>query len=151
MEIMQEIKRSEELLNKSLREINDKGELNNASLDILGKTIDAVKDICEIKEKDNPSYGHGGMWTAEGSYGRMPYGRRDGDGDGRYNESYRGYDGYGNRGYGENYGDYGNRGSYGRMYGHNEDIVEKLRRDMRNASNDQERDYIRKLIRQYEE
>ena len=108
-------------------------------------------DMPYVYRKDNPSYGHGGMWTAEGSYGRMPYGRRDGDGDGRYNESYRGYDGYGNRGYGESYGDYGNRGSYGRMYGHNEDIVEKLRRDMRNASNDQERDYIRKLIRQYEE
>ncbi len=36
------------------------------------------------------------------------------------------------------------------MYGHNEDMVEKLRKDMQNASSEQEREYIRKLIRQYE-
>lgn len=148
---MRELQRTEELLHKGLKEINDKGELNNASLDTLGKALDAIKDLCEIKEKENPSYGHRGEWTAEGSYGRMApeyrwYGRRDGDGDGRYYEGYRG-DSYGNRDYGNR--DYGNR-DYGRMYGHNEDMVEKLRKDMQNASSEQEREYIRKLIRQYE-
>ena len=137
MEMMHELYRTEELLNKGLKEINDKGELNNASLDVLGKTLDAVKDLCEIKEKDNPSYGRG-MWTSEGFYGRMPdyrgYGRRDGDGDGRYYEGDRG-------------NSYGERG---RMYGHNEDIVEGLRRDMQNAKNEEEREYIRKMIRKYE-
>ena len=151
MEIMQELHRTEELLKKGLKEINDKGELNNASLDVLGKTLDAVKDMCEIKEKENPSYGnhHGGMWTAEGSYGRMMpmygAGRRgmDGDGDGRYYEG-RGYDGYGNNS-GGNYGNnYGNN-SYG-----NQDIIESLRRDMQNASSEQEREYIRNMIRKYE-
>ncbi len=65
----------------------------------------------------------------------------DSDGDGRY------YEGYGSRG-----GDYGDRSYRGseRMYGHNEDMVEKLRKDMQNASSEQEREYIRKLIRQYE-
>lgn len=145
MELMHELHRTEELLHKGLKELNDKGDLNNASLDILGKTLDAVKDLCEIKEKDNPSYGRG-MWTSEGSYGRMmpnyrTYGRRDGDGDGRY---YEGYHGYGERG--DNYGDR----SYGRMYGHNEDIVEGLRRDMQNAKSEEEREYIRKMIRKYE-
>lgn len=92
---MKELERTEEMLHKSLKEINDKGDYNNISLDIIGKTVDALKDICKIKE-ENRSYGHG-EWTAEGNYGRM-FGRsRDGDGDGRYYEGrydnrYRGYD-----------------------------------------------------------
>lgn len=157
MEVMQELKRTEELLHKGIKEINDKGDLNNASLDILGKTLDAYKDLCEIKEKDNPSYGR----SYRGYEGYEGYGARrgrDGDGDGRYNESYRGYEGrgYEGRGYGENYGNrgygdnYGNRGGYGRMYGHNEDIVEGLRKDMQNAKSEEEREYIRKMIRKYE-
>ena len=146
---MKELERTEEMLHKSLKELNDKGDYNNTSLDIVGKVVDALKDVYEIKEKENRSYGHGhGEWTAEGSYGRMwpdysYYGRRDGDGDGRYYEGY--HDSYGNRG--ENYG---NRGNYGRMYGHNEDIVEGLRRDMQNAKSEEEREYIRKMIRKYE-
>lgn len=148
---MKELQRTEELLHKGLKEINDKGELNNASLDTLGKALDAMKDLCEIKEKENPSYGRGGEWMAEGSYRRMApeyrwYGRRDGDGDGRYYEGYHG-DSYGNRDYGNR--DYGNR-DYGRMYGQNEDMVEKLRRDMNNATSEREREYIRKLLKQYE-
>ena len=137
---MYELHRTEELLHKGLKEINDKGELNNASLDVLGKTIDAIKDLCEIKESENPSYGnrHGGMWTAEGSYGRM-YGRRDGDGDGRYYEGRshegRSYDGHSYEGHDNN------------SYGH---IVESLRRDLQNASSEQEREYIRNMIRKYE-
>ena len=144
MEMMNELHRTEELLQKGLKEINNKGELNNASLDILGKTLDAVKDLCEIKERENPSYGnhHGGMWNAEGTYGRMMpmYGRRDGDGDGRYYEG-RGYDGYGRNDYGRN----GNN-----SYGNNQEIIDSLRRDMNNASSEQEREYIRNLIRKYE-
>jgi len=148
--IMHELERAEELLEKGLKELNDKGEVTNVSIDLMGKTLDNIKDLCEIKEKKNPSYGHGGMWTAEGSYGRMMpyYGRRDGDGDGRYYEGRY----MGDNRYGENYGNYGDgRGNeYGRMYGRNEDMVEKLRKDMQNASSEQEREYIRKLIRQYE-
>ena len=153
---MRELERTEELLHKGLKEINDKGDYNNVSLDIIGKTVDTLKDICEIKDDSNKSYGrHGGEWTAEGTYGRMfpMYGAgqrgMDGDGDGRYYEGSR-YHGYGNSG--ESYsGNYGNRGGYGRMYGHgNEDMVERLRRDMQNAQSEQERDYIRRLLRQYE-
>lgn len=124
---MHELHRTEELLIKGLKELNDKGELNNNSLEVLGKTLDAVKDLCEIKEKSGESYGSSGMWTAEGSYGRY-YGNDRHD---------RMYD---NRRYGE-----------GRMYyGHNEDMVERLRRDLQNASSESEREYIRKLLRQYE-
>lgn len=90
---MKELERTEELLHKSLKELNDKGDYNNATLDMAGKVIDALKDIHMIREKENPSYGRGG-WTAEGSYGR-DYGRRDGDGDGRYYEGrYGRYDRY---------------------------------------------------------
>lgn len=92
-----ELERTEEMLHKSLKELNDKGDLNNMSIDLLGKTVDALKDICEIKEKENHSYGRGG-WSAEGSYGNYGAGRRgmDGDGDGRYYEGrYGRYDGYG--------------------------------------------------------
>lgn len=149
MELMNELHRTEELLQKGLKEINNKGELNNASLDILGKTLDAVKDLCEIKEKENPSYGRRGMWEADGSYGRMyNAGRRgrDGDGDGRYYEGYRGNEGYGrNDGYGRN--EYGRSGG---SYGDNQEIIDSLRRDMNNASSEQEREYIRKMIRKYE-
>lgn len=147
---MHELHRTEELLNKGLKEINDKGELNNSSLDVLGKTLDAIKDLCEIKADDeNRSYGghHGGMWTAEGSYGRrMPeygrmYGRRDGDGDGRYYEGYYGNESYGNDSYGR---DRGNN-----SYGHNQ-MIEGMKRDLQNASSEQEREYIRNMIRKYE-
>ena len=70
-------------------------------------------------------------------------GRRgmDGDGDGRYHEGrYRGYEGYGERS--ENYGN--------RNYGHNEEMIESLRRDMQNANSEQEKEAIRKLIHKYE-
>ena len=95
-----ELERTEEILHKSLKELNDKGDLNNMSIDLLGKTVDALKDISEIKEKESHSYGRGG-WTAEGSYGA---GRRgmDGDGDGRYYEG--------------RYGRYDRYDNYGRMY-----------------------------------
>ena len=86
---MNEIERTEEMLHKSLKELNDKGDYNATSLDIIGKTVDALKDLSEIKSKDNPSYGRG-MWSADGYYGR-DYGRRDGDGDGRYYEGRHDY------------------------------------------------------------
>lgn len=147
MKWMQELERTEDHLTKSLKELNDKNTYDNVTLDLVGKTLDAMKDLCKLKEEENPSYGRGGMWTAEGSYnGMIPnmYGRRDGDGDGRYYEGRSVH-------YGNNYnGNYGNRGSYNGMYGHNEDMVEKLRRDMQNAQSESERDYIRRLLRQYE-
>ena len=178
MEMMHELHRTEELLQKSLKELNDKGDLNNQTLDLLGKTLDAVKDLCEIKESENPSYS--GMWNAEGSYGRRyGAGRRgmDRDNDGRYYEGYgerggegygRGGEGYGRSGggYGENrgggygesrggggsYGE-GRGGGYGNRYGDgssNQEIIESLRRDLNNASSEQEREYIRGMIRKYE-
>lgn len=94
---MNEIERTEEMLHKSLKELNDKGDYNATSLDIIGKTVDALKDVCEIKGmEEGASYGRN-MWSERG-YGR-DYGRRDGDGDGRYYEGrYRGYEGYGEYG-----------------------------------------------------
>ena len=72
-----------------------------------------VKDICEMK--DNPSYGHGGMWTAEGYYGK------------RYDDRHDDY-----------------------RYGNHRELVDSLHRDLQNASSEQEREYIRNMIRKYE-
>ena len=75
MKWMQELERTEDHLTKSLKELNDKNAYDNVTLDLVGKTLDAMKDLCKLKEEENPSYGRGGMWTAEGSYngynGRM--------------------------------------------------------------------------------
>ena len=81
-----ELDRPEEMLIRSLKEVNDKGEYNNVTLDIIGKTVDALKDICKIREDSNKSYGghHSGEWTAEGSYGRMPYDWHENRYDRRY-------------------------------------------------------------------
>lgn len=98
MDNTKELERTEEMLRKSLKELNDKGDLNNMSIDLVGKTVDALKDICEIKEKESGmSYGRGGYNGYGENYGARR--GRDGDGDGRYYEGrYRGYEGYGEYG-----------------------------------------------------
>lgn len=97
MKWMQELERTEDHLTHSLKELNNKNGYDNATLDLVGKTLDAMKDLCKLKEEENPSYGRGGMWNAEGYYNG--YGRRDGDNDGRYYEGRnRGYDSYGEYG-----------------------------------------------------
>lgn len=80
--------------------------------------------------------------TAEGSYGRrMPeyYGRmfggHDWDGDDRHYEGHHYYD---------------DRRIDGRMYGRNQDIIDSLHKDLQNATSEQEREYIRNMIRKYE-
>jgi len=98
MKWMQELDRTEDHLTQSLKELNNKNSFDNVTLDLVGKTLDAMKDLCKLKE-ENPSYGRGGMWNAEGYYSGMNYGRRDGDNDGRYYEGRnRGNDGYGEYG-----------------------------------------------------
>ena len=47
--IMDELDRTEELLLKGLREINEKGELNASALEVLGNTLDGIKDLYEIR------------------------------------------------------------------------------------------------------
>jgi len=99
-ELSMELSRTEHLLCKGLKEINDKGTLNMQSLEVLDKIADIALDISKVSKED-------------GSFIRFyddGYGRRRRDSMGRYTEGYNageanGYnrDGY-NRGYGrDNY------------------------------------------------
>lgn len=104
-----------EMVDKELREITKRGELDDMSLEHTYKLVDIAKDICEIEEKESgyserymgyPYMMEGGSSRA-GRYSREGYSRdgysRDGysmrqgrDSMGRYsrdysNNSYRGY------------------------------------------------------------
>jgi len=128
--IMDELDRTEELLHKSLKEINDKGDLNAASLEVLGETLDGIKDLYQLKGT--------GMDMIE-QYGyserRSPY----------YSSRSYGYPG-GNSGY--------SRGGYAHndypRYSGADPYMDDLHRRMETAKNDAEREVIRNLIKDYE-
>jgi hypothetical protein len=150
-DIRETLDTSEKMICKVLNEINDKNDLNASNLELLGEATDALKDIYSIREK----------MEGGGSYERyMPiymgdgYGRRRRDSMGRfmddgYDRGYNGYDhdGY-NRNYRENYNaDYGNYRADN--YGHSkEEEKEFLRWKMQNATNEQERESIRRKLEQ---
>ena len=135
--ILMEVDRTDELLHRSLKEINDKGDLTQQSLEVLGNVLDAIKDSCEIHEKsewsEDRSYGRNsyGRWEADGSYDMMS-GRRDSRG--RYAPRSYGYDHYDSRSYD----------------GHKDAYTEDLERQMSNAKSEQEREVIRRMIRERE-
>lgn len=117
--IMDELDRTEELLYKGLKEINDKGDLNAQSLEVLGETLDGVKDLCEIKGK--------GIRMIEEYSGRYDRGRFS-RGDWHDGRSYEG------RSYtdGHSYAD--------------DPYLADLHRKMESAKSDTERDVIRNMI-----
>lgn len=132
--IMDELDRTEEMLYKGLKEINDKGELNAQSLEVLGETLDNVKDLCEIKGK--------GIQMMD------EYGYSQRDGRGRYSRN----DGYWHDG--RSYDDgmsYADGRSYtdGRSYA-DDPYLADLHRKMENAKSDSERDIIRNMIMERE-
>ena len=128
-DIRETLETSERMLCKGISEINEKGELNNANLQILGQAVDALKDIYSIKEKmESGSYER---YMSEG------YGRRMRDSRGRYMDD----------GYSREYSRY--ESDYGTNYGHgNEEEREFLRWKMQNASSEQEREKIRRKLEQ---
>ena len=135
-DIMETLDKAEKMLCKGIDEINQKGELNASSLEMLGSATDALKDIYSVREKMDG-----------GSYERyMPrymddgYGARRRDSRGRYMN-----DGYMRDGY-ERY-DYSNyrAGNYGYS---NADEKEFLRWKMQNATNEQEREMYRRKLEQ---
>ena len=101
-ELKMELKKTEHLLCKGLKEINDKGTLNMQSLEVLDKIADIALDISKVTKESEDSFSR---FYDDG------YGRRRRDSMGRFTEGYNageanGYnrDGY-NRGYGrDNYG-----------------------------------------------
>lgn len=135
-DIRETLDRSEKMLCKGINEINDKGELNAANLELLGEAVDALKDIYSIKEKMD-----GG-----GSYERyMPPYMSDGYSRGRRRDSMGRYmdDGYSNDGVYRN--EY--RGDYRMSYGHEgEEDKDYLKWKMQNATSDQEREMYRRKL-----
>lgn len=137
-DIMETLDRAEKMLCKGIDEINQKGELNASSLELLGNATDALKDIYSVKEK-----------MEGGSYERyMPrymddgYGARRRDSRGRYMN-----DGYMRDGYNRYNADYSNYGTD--SYGHSdEEEKEYLRWKMQNAKSEQEREMYRRKLEQ---
>jgi hypothetical protein len=137
-DIMETLDKAEKMLCKGIDEINQKGELNASSLELLGNATDALKDIYSIKEK-----------MQGGSYERyMPY-MDDGYSRGRMRDSRGRYmnDGYMRDGYNRYNADYSNYRAD--SYGHSdEEEKEYLRWKMQNAKNEQEREMYRRKLEQ---
>lgn len=147
MHKMQMYESLRDMLEREVTEIEKKGDLNEQSLDHLYKLMTAIKvaDKCIDREKEE----QGG--SSFGSYARRG---RDGDSDGRYNESResresrdswgrsrdRSYDSYGS------YGSYDSYGSYGNSRDAKREMVDKLTMLMEKAGNEQERNAIMDCI-----
>ena len=161
-----------DMLEREVSGIEKKGVLDIQSLDNLHKLMASIDSIDECIEREKGgemsynsygrrSYGGGsydGMsgrmapWAYDGSYGRGSYEDgmsnarrgRDGDGDGRYNESRESRD---NFRYSQNRGG----GSYENAYGYSRDsakkkMVEKLTTLMDDTMSEQERNAIKDCI-----
>lgn len=128
-----------EMIDKGIDEIVSKGVFNKETACLAGDLVDMRKDIVTIEAMGESGYsGYRPHWD-DG----MSYARRDGDGDGRYYESRRRYNSYGGS---YNDGSYARRNSYERGYSGRDQMVEHLEMAMQQATNDQEREAIRRLI-----
>ena len=137
---MRKLENLRDTLCEELEKVAKKESISTEDLDIIDKLAHAIKNIDKIMYDD--SYDGGGYYF--GSYGRGSYDSydsyarrgRDGDGDGRYNEG-RSRD----RGYSRDYS------RDGRSMDHMRD---KLERMMSEASNDKERETLRRVMNQME-
>lgn len=137
-EYMELLDASEKMLYKGIREINQKGDLNSASLEMLGEVVDAIKDIHEIKDHEMNGGSYERMMPVYDYYGRRGYG----------NDGYGGMDEYGRRRdsmgrYMDGRGDI--RGSYRHEGDEDKDYLEWK---MRNAQSEQEREMYRRKLDQ---
>lgn len=133
-----------DMLCDELEEIAKKKELTTNSLEVIYKSVDVLKDIKTIEsmEQEYPSEGYsrdGGY--SQGYYNRMPFYMYDDMGMSHEGNSYA-------RGRGSN----ARRDSMGRYAdgyarnGYSGDTKEELRNLMERASNDREREAIRKVL-----
>ena len=156
MHMMKTYENLRDMLEKEVMEIEKKGQLDPQSLDNIFKLMTTLKntDKCIDYEKGGMSYGNRMSYDSYDSYGRMmPHYAyddgmsmarrgRDGDGDGRYNESrdnfrdssYRGRESYEN-----SYGRYSRDTARKKM-------VEKLTTLMDDTMSEQERNAIMDCI-----
>lgn len=115
------------LLEKEIKEVVERGEIDPGSLDVMYKVLDNIKDIsiiCAMK-KEEDDYSERYMYDDD-SYARGRYSRR----------------GYAHRGsYEGSYDDSYGRGSY-RGYSRTEELENMLR----DAKTDKERELIRQLM-----
>lgn len=125
------------LLEKEIKEVVERGEIDPGSLDVMYKVLDNIKDIsiiCAMKKEEEEYSERQSSYMYDddmSSYRRGRYSRRRGSYDGSYGEN--SYDGS----YDGSYG----RGSY-RGYSR----TEELENMMREAKTEKERELIRQLI-----
>lgn len=118
------------LLEKEIKEVVERGEIDPGSLDVMYKVLDNIKDIsiiCAMK-KEEDDYSERYMYDDDSSYARGRYSRRGYANRGSYDGSYDSYDSYG-------------RGSY-RGYSRTEELENMLR----DAKTEKERELIRQLM-----
>ena len=130
---MQKYEELKELLCRELDEITEKGELSPGSLDTVQKLTDSIKNINKIMMLEEDGYSQGGDWEARGVYGHHSYDEGGNSYRGRKRDSMGRY-----------------ARDDGRMYSRDgsekEHMMKKLREMMDNASSQQERETIRKII-----
>lgn len=142
-----------DMLEREVQEIQKDGNLDTQKLDTLYKLMSAMKHTNQCIEEESmegASYdGRGMRYGMSNNYSRMmpysmdsmSYARRDGDGDGRYNESR------------DNFRDSSNRGrrSYENSYGYSRDnskrkMVQKLETLMDDTMSEYDRNAIMDCI-----
>ena len=142
-----------DMLEREVTEIEKNGELNENSLDHLYKLMTAIKvaDKCIEREKEKEqgsSFGYGYSRSPysnayDGSYNSYARRGRDGDSDGRYNESRESRDNFRySQDRGRSYESY----AYGNSRDAKKEMVERLSMLMENAGNEQERNAIMDCI-----
>jgi hypothetical protein len=141
-----------DMLKKELDDIVKKGELSAGSLDTIDKLLNSIKNACKITmyeeyKEDGYSYADGDHDLHEYSYARGRGYSNKRDSMGRYSSE----GGYSTtRGGRDGRGGYSRRG-YSYADSDNQDKIEMLRDMMTEASSDDERRALQKIIRRIEQ
>lgn len=146
---------AKDMLKKELDEIVKKGEMSAVSLDTIDKLLSSIVHACKIimyeeYAEDGYSYADGDMDMSNYSYargngrGRGPNARRDSMG--RYSREGGNSYARGNRG---GYSRAG--GGYSYADGEKEEKMELIRDMMEEASSEEERRALKKIMRRYEQ
>ena len=125
---MHKMEKLRDNLCEELEKVARKDEISTSDLEVIDKLAHSIKNIDKIMNEG--SYEYSGEYSRRENRSYNSYARkgRDGDNDGRYNES------------------------RGRSYEYSRDrMTDKLRRMMNETSNDRERDAIMRCISQLEE
>lgn len=118
---------AKKILEREIKDIVERGELDPGSLDVMYKVLDNIKDIsiiCAMKAEED-EYSERYMYDDDMAYARGGYSRRGGR-RGSYDGS---YDSYG-------------RNSYARRYSRDDELEQM----MREAKTEKERELIRQLM-----